>query len=646
MLKKIQKYQAYLSQALFQSHNWLKKKMDGIINIITSNAADGATVSTNYEGVIYQATVTSSVAVITVPESAIVSAEDVTLNLLLDDVAGTDTETIIIDADDGVIPVVEPTFADFGTTLDGETHTFTILNGLAGYRYDLLFNGTDTTLSVLYPENEITRSGLPVDGGTYPVRISYWPDGDTSDIQFIDGTVTAYTATVTPVTSGDPMTYTELTAQKMPHMLLDADMAYMAEYARHNPMSCRLQYDSATNTISTIPDAAPSNSTLTSLPAPTGGNDTANINAAIASAPAGSTIDGGGNTYNVANVTVNKAIRLSNFDANPWGNQVTTLFAVTAADVQFYDVRMLCQNKDITFGIKAETGADRLHFVRSSYENVVFTGSSGWAQGAGIFLRGHSNVYMACPTFRNIISTASSGQNGGLRGVWIDGRGSEAVTGGIILSPIVENIQSNGVNRDGDFFVAQNIGGNAIGGIGFHILAGTGVDFGGRWAKAQTSNIHCYSTIASWTTRTADANAGGSGDRQLKAVIDCQNANDVTGMNFVFTIEQGCFSISGAYSILSNSIYPDNVRFDNNLIICNNTSRPYHQMILFVRDSSATSNTGSNATNSSMKNNVIQGSGIVSSVYRWHDGWGIGSIDTSGSSITLSYDALNTNVDP
>lgn len=123
----------------------------------------------------------------------IVYPDGIKRDRMLDDESDIDFERLdVIDNPNGP----EPSLAEFGGVLSGSTHTFTVLNGRPDHRYDLLFNNTDTTQAVLYNPagTTITRSGLPVDGQQYPLAVAEWPDGDTSNIEFYTGTVTAFTA--------------------------------------------------------------------------------------------------------------------------------------------------------------------------------------------------------------------------------------------------------------------------------------------------------------------------------------------------------------------------------------------------------------------------------------------------------------------
>ena len=73
--------------------------MDGTFTVIASDTEDGAVVETTYEGVEYRATINSGLAVITVPESALISQTSVSASILLTAENGTDTQGVVFDVD-------------------------------------------------------------------------------------------------------------------------------------------------------------------------------------------------------------------------------------------------------------------------------------------------------------------------------------------------------------------------------------------------------------------------------------------------------------------------------------------------------------------------------------------------------------------
>jgi hypothetical protein len=108
-----------------------------------------------------------------------------------DDTYGTSVANVDIQV---IAAIPEPSLSEWGGTLDGETHTFNVLNGRAGETYDIIFNATDTTAEITHPDTQVTRSGLPTDGGIYPLGLARWPEGDTSNITTVTKNVTAFEA--------------------------------------------------------------------------------------------------------------------------------------------------------------------------------------------------------------------------------------------------------------------------------------------------------------------------------------------------------------------------------------------------------------------------------------------------------------------
>ena len=87
-----------------------------------------------------------------------------------------------------------PTLVEDGYTLTGDTYTFNVYDPdpKEGRHYDLILDGRDTGLSIVYPETEIVVTQIPENGKQLPWELQSWEFTDYDAHVSSYGAVTAY----------------------------------------------------------------------------------------------------------------------------------------------------------------------------------------------------------------------------------------------------------------------------------------------------------------------------------------------------------------------------------------------------------------------------------------------------------------------
>ena len=178
--------------------------MAGTFTVVSSDAEDGAIVSTDYNGVNYQATVTSNVAVIEIPTADLVTTTSSSSTVLLTAAGGTDTETT------GLYSYQIPVSSDWISTTFG-TNTSSLIDATTSYtvqrdhRYRYRENGTTTDLyTVEDTSTNFATHSLDVSGLSPDTTYQIWPQSrDDASSPWVDmaGPFTQSTSAAPAVTS-------------------------------------------------------------------------------------------------------------------------------------------------------------------------------------------------------------------------------------------------------------------------------------------------------------------------------------------------------------------------------------------------------------------------------------------------------------
>jgi len=382
-------------------------------------------------------------------------------------------------------------------------------------------------------------------------------------------------------------------------------------------------------------DAPPVPADAIALPAPSGGDDTATIEAALAANPGG-TFAGSG-TYRLDGLRIDEAgTVIHNMPSIPASASTGIMILLRAADIKLIDCPQDGQKQARFYlGVDAR-GADRFHLIRSGLTNMRHTQGKS---GGGVFIRSCKNFHIACCRYENILSAEFEDDTCRSNAIWMNGFGGGNITdGGIIANNTAINLDSHGDppngNHDAEFFTTQSHDGH---GAPVKLFANRCIDAGKRLVKAQQDGgVTALSNDYLWSTNESEL-----GLRNRLAVIAVHfSVGDVIVQNNRIGVD-GDKNWSYIMNV-SGSGLNDNVRFDHNAIRIDNpwNGEGYDQLVLVGRDLSYSgSNTDSSQepTNSSMNNNLIYGSGGVNFHYWMGEGFDLnsGTMETMGNIFTL-----------
>ena len=548
-----------------------------------------------------------------------------------------------------VIPSAKETVIDqCGQTLIGSSALFTWTDpsAPAGRVYDLWWNVVNDS-GAQTSGNSKTIFGLPTDGSKIALTLYKKDLGDSAFSILYECDVIA-----APAGSALSKTFSEIASDADPEVKLENDSDYEAEFLYQTPNVAFWTVDSVNQTVTEAPDPLPLSSVLIDLPMASGSDDSATIQAILnaSTTPAGATLRGvAGFPYLISNLQFNKAVKLILPDIIPLSNPAE-MFNVNVPDVWVYDTFIDIQFQDVAYCFNIETNNHRFQFVRGGVKNVEYTGSHARANFAAFLCRGIEDIHITANDFGDLYCDntqtpqGAGGTEYGDRVLWVAGRGTHTMTRGHFSNNDVGEMQTKlrVKNRlDADVVVLQDLLNNEVAGDRFKFYGNRMTESGGRAVKGQSGGIESKSNSYAWI----DDN-GRYGPRRRKAFIDVQNADNISDKN-ARLLNSGGYSISGMFSILSNSNVPDNIDFDCGVVEWNHDgSGSPNDFVFFGRNSSATSNSGSEATNSAFRRMTVKGSGFVDAVEAYYEGWQPGSIDTSGNTYTILRAADRLSVNP
>ena len=307
---------------------------------------------------------------------------------------------------------------------------------------------------------------------------------------------------------------------------------YAAEFLYQNPNVCYWEIDTARQCI--VPIDPPSKAGATSLPPPTGGDDTLMIANFIQN---GGRYTGNNQVYRIGNFTISRSdVWLCDMNIRPGTSGTTNFFNIVGSDVRFYDVDIDgLEQASVRGGIHVRNTAARFHFVKGSISNFwhrrggVGTGNQTLY---GFWLNGCPDYHIATNDFSNYIndtgvgaSHTNSSVNAVADAIWLNGSQQYEVQNGFIVNNTAHNMQSNGINRDAEF-VKMNTHTNdeVFNGNYPRIWANRVYDPGGAAIKIQNSGAQILSNQLEFRTDTGDAKLSSAQRKQL-ALIRAPNPN-------------------------------------------------------------------------------------------------------------------------
>ncbi|MFK7857903.1 MAG: hypothetical protein AB8B64_03755 [Granulosicoccus sp.] len=408
---------------------------------------------------------------------------------------------------------------------------------------------------------------------------------------------------------------------------------YVAEFLYQNPGTCYWSIDIVNSTISAeaVPTAP---SDAIKLPAPSGGDDTSNLEKVI-NQNAGQSFVGQG-TYRVNDLEIWVPARIFNMPMKPWRN-ASQIVSVRSPDVRIYGSPIDAEDSSNThIGFHVRDGADRFHLINSGFSNVRHQNNKS---AAGVLIRGARDFHIACNRFENIINRASNkSATARANAIWMNGNKKSNASGGHIVNNLIQNLQSTGKLRDAEFFTIQSYQ-NSQSEKPVKLFANTGLDAGKRFVKLQTGNVKVLSNYYEWKNKQ-----GPLGDRALLAHVEVHWVDDLIARNNRFKASASSrFDYVFITQVLTGRRIQDNIRYDCNDIEIVDKLDPNSRIspkIITARVRQLPANsTGSEATNSSANNNHIRGSGTVRYHYSFGAGYAKdgGRFETKGNVFSVPY---------
>jgi len=408
---------------------------------------------------------------------------------------------------------------------------------------------------------------------------------------------------------------------------------YVAEYLYQNPEVCFWSVDSDNQKV--IPQATPTPpDDAIHLPPPSGGNDTLALESVI-NANRGKSVVGSG-VYIVSNLNIAVPIDIYNMPMVP-ARYARDIVQVNAPDVRIFNSPIDGQNSNTARnGFSVNNGSHRFTLVNSGYSNVYQKHGQSYA---GVKLKGVDDFHIACNTFDNLINTTNASyKTARANSIWMNGSQTQSTSGGYIVNNNASNHQSNGKNKDAEFFTVQSYVSTAPDNP-VRIFANRTVDAGKRFTKHQESDALVLSNDHKWL-----AKEGPLGNRTLLTHVGVQFSNNVIARNNRVNIGAGSrfayvFStaVNHGYKVQSNIHYDCNdIEITDNLSPASGNSPRIFTARMSTR---GVYSTGYEAIDSSASYNYIHGQGSVNYYYWFGEGYAAngGKFETKGNIFEIPY---------
>lgn len=435
---------------------------------------------------------------------------------------------------------------------------------------------------------------------------------------------------------GGGMTFSEISAAGLSSNTYPDDDHYIAEYLYQNPNVCYWDLQTFDGTKMVVPVDIPTpSSKAIQLPISSGGDDTDALEAIINQNPGADFVGSGNYRLNKLKITV--PANIWSMQSQPFSNSTKTVVEIHSSDVKIFNSPIDGNGSTgLQFGYHIYDNSHRAHIVNSGMTNVRVTDGTSMS---AIYINAADDFYIACSLFRNILNASGKPHIGRANGIWhVD---SLSTSGGYIVNNTIENMQSNGVNSDAEFYTKQSFGSV---GAPVRIFANRMIDGGKRLVKFQSDGGLVLSNRAIWTVKAGNP---GMGNRKLEnfiAVISL--AGNITARNNSMVTEAGTLGqldrIIAIGPSTSNSGVTDNVHIDNNSITINsddNGAVNQNPSVFYII--AAGGGSYNRFTNSSIKNNVVGGNGGIEHYWdftTWglpSKGWPASNLDISGNVFSI-----------
>ena len=439
--------------------------------------------------------------------------------------------------------------------------------------------------------------------------------------------------------SGNTLSFSEIEALGEPSSCYPTEDHYVAEFLFQNPDICFWDVRTVNGKRSVVGLSNPTPpANAIPLPSPSGGDDAPGIAAIINANPGGSFVGKG--VYNIKS-TIQVKVAADIFDVPSVAN-TSKIWRITSPDVRIFNSPVDGNNSNnLDYAFRAENGADRFTLVKSGLKNVRVTDGGDFA---GVILRSNNDPYIACNDYENLINASGPATPvGRANAVWqVD---TNHTSGGYIVNNNSKNLQSNGKNKDSEFYTKQ---GFATTGQPIRVFANRGIDSGKRLTKYQSDDAIQLSNSAVWNVKEGNPGVGNRGLLAFVSIIG--NTDNISVYNNRFTVQPGTLGqldrlIEMGPSTSSSKVMSE-VHIDCNLFTINSNDKNsvnQNPSIFYFPTRGGASH--KRFVNSSVSNNFVQGSGAIE--HHWDfstagfptSGWPAGNLDLSGNNITIPWTA-------
>lgn len=391
------------------------------------------------------------------------------------------------------------------------------------------------------------------------------------------------------------------------------DESYMAEYLYQHPTVSLAEVQSINNVKCVVPlpdPALPANATV--LNPPSGGDDTAMLNAALNQ---GGAFDGLNRTYRISRLNHTVAgLQLFNITLNPIAG-ATELIHVNASNVLHYNVNIDAQDQASVYQAVRVFDVPNYRFMKGSIRNIwhKFGGTAGFNRHGGAFrFRNSDNFLVTASTFENIRNDTeypihpTGTENIAICNIfWLIGDQTGPVPHGRMFNNNVKNVQSNGRGEASNFMTVQLYNGIASA-DNLKIYGNRAEDCGKRFLKFQESGGTALSNSYWWRTYQGDLQEP---ERKWQAFVAMQyGSSNIIVENNRVRLSHGKWD---RILVIATTDGPVN---DNISIRCNDFlfEKPHANDssgggdVIFIDDSTSSANSGREPTNLRIDNNTFR----------------------------------------
>lgn len=453
-------------------------------------------------------------------------------------------------------------------------------------------------------DDQFLINNYPLDETVFWITIDFLDAANT----LIGQTICAFTAKG-PVVGGTD--YADILANAPDWMCLETANEYLAEFLRQNPDVSYWSQNHAAQSI--MADDEPVISGTRIDITPTGADDNQLIEDAISQAGQGGVVDGGGATFLINDPRIDEAgVTLRNMTLKPSVNTAYRGLLVAAPDVTFLRVHLDLENKQYRMGIEVNDNSDRFAFVESSIKN--FYNNSGFSGNMLRLYEAADDVYIVNSEFVHGIGGAASG-NSSVRGIRVASTDTGVTPkGGIIASNLFEDLQAAGQGDDADGMVFQGFDLDNQYQMGFRVavLANVGINSGKRLIKAQSGGVDVHSNVNHWK----DLN-GELGERVTRCHYDSHGVSNLRWTNNLAITDHSNAGSESFFMQIQTHTFSSDIEADNIVLQCNkyihndDTSGGRSSYVFVIMDFNDSTNGYAWPTMSFIKDNVIEGAGLM-----------------------------------